>query len=257
MSTQSRVNVFDVPVDPLQWPDLLQRVEDAIRLNRRTRIMYVNVHCLNVSRRNRAYRRILNRADTVYCDGTGVVWGARLLGQTLPGRMTGADWIIDLCAHCEQAGYGLYLLGGEPGTAEGARNVLCERFKRLRIVGTQHGFFHAHEAPEVIASITRAKPDILLVGMGTPVQEQWIDSYGLQLDVPVVWAMGAVMDFVTAKVPRAPRWMLDHGLEWLYRFMIEPKRLWRRYLLGNTIFVLRVLWARLARTFHKHLGEIT
>jgi len=209
--------------------------------------MYANVHVLNVAYHNPELRRILNGADLVYCDGAGVKLGAHILGKDLPERMTGADWIYDLCQSCQKTGITLYLLGGEPGVAEEAARVLTTRYPGLNVVGTHHGHYD-HDGPEndaVIAEINALHPDILLVGFGTPLQEKWIDRHFERLQVPVVWAVGALVDFVTGKKPRAPRWMLDHGLEWLYRLWMEPGRLWKRYVVGNPLFIWRVFMQRL------------
>ena len=119
---------------------------------------------------------------------------------------------------------------------------LLKRHHGLTISGFHHGHF-AHEGKEndtVIEKINTCLPDILLVGLGTPVQEQWIDRNQSKLAAPVVWAVGAVMDFIAGAVPRAPRWMREHGLEWLFRLWLEPGRMWKRYILGNPLFILRV-----------------
>jgi N-acetylglucosaminyldiphosphoundecaprenol N-acetyl-beta-D-mannosaminyltransferase len=201
-------------------------------------VLYVNVHCMNVFARDPAYREILERADLVYCDGTGVRIAAWVARQRLPERMTGADWIEDLAGLAQQSGMRLYLLGGLPTTARRAADILRERHPGLQIVGTGSGY---GAGSEEIARINAARPDILLVGMGTPRQEKWIAANRDAIDVPVVWAVGALFDFVSGKIPRGPRWMTEHGLEWVCRLAAEPRKLWRRYLIGNPLFLLRVL----------------
>jgi N-acetylglucosaminyldiphosphoundecaprenol N-acetyl-beta-D-mannosaminyltransferase len=208
--------------------------------------MYANVHVLNTAYSDLELRRTLNKADLVYCDGAGVALGARLLGHRLPGRMTGADWIEPLSQTCASKNITLYFLGGKPGVAISAAEKLHARYPGLRVVGAHHGYL---DDPAVcaaaIASINDAHPHILLVGMGTPIQERWIAAHRHQVDVPVIWAVGALFDFVTGVQPRGPRWMLDHGLEWLYRLCSDPRRLWQRYLVGNPLFILRVLRQRI------------
>lgn len=241
------VEVLGVPVGVLFRSDLIRQVEHFVTSGGRYRIMYANVHVLNIAYHDAELRRILNEADLVYCDGAGVKWGARILGRPLPERMTGADWIHDLCRACQETGMTLYLLGGEPGVAAEAARVLMARYPGLNVVGTHHGHYD-HDGSEndaVIAEINALHPDILLVGFGTPLQEKWIGRHFQRLQVPVVWAVGALVDFVTGKKPRAPRWMLDHGLEWLYRLCTEPRRLWKRYIVGNPVFIWRVFLQRL------------
>ena len=128
-----------------------------------------------------------------------------------------------------------------------AAEELQAQYPGLKIAGTHHGHYD-HDGPEndqVLAEIDALHPAIVLVGFGTPLQEKWIGRNSSGLDTPVVWAVGALVDFVTGKTPRAPRWMLEHGLEWLYRLWVEPRRLWRRYVLGNPLFIWRVLKQRL------------
>lgn len=243
------VDVLGVPVARLTLPAIIERVLALSRAGGDAIVMYANVHVLNIAYTDPDLRRIMNTADVVYCDGAGVVLGARLLGHRLPGRMTGADWIHSLCARCAVEGLSLYLLGSQPGVAERAAPKLIALYPGLHVAGTHHGHFHdtpgATEA--TIAAVNAARPDILLVGMGTPLQEKWIAAHRAELDVPVVWAVGALFDFVAGVQPRAPRWMLDRGLEWLYRLLSEPRRLWRRYLIGNPLFMLRVLRQRITR----------
>jgi N-acetylglucosaminyldiphosphoundecaprenol N-acetyl-beta-D-mannosaminyltransferase len=248
--SSSSVTILGVRIDSLPAKDLMRRVAEYAVLGEHHQVMYANVHVLNTAYRDPALRRVLNRADVVYCDGSGVRVGARILGQYLPERMTGADWIHDLCDICQERGLSLYFLGGEPGIAAQAARKLETQYPGLRITGTHHGHYDhdGSENEDILATINALPPDILLVGFGTPLQEKWIARNARRLNTPVVWAVGALVDFVAGKTPRGPRWMLEHGLEWLYRLWVEPKRLWRRYVLGNPLFVLRALKERVLKT---------
>ena len=167
---------------------------------------------------------------------------ARILGSHLPARMTGADWIDPFCRNAETRGLRLYVLGGRPGVAVEACRRLRVRYPELRIVGCDQGYVQEPaQTVRAIEDINRARPDVLMVGMGTPEQERWIAANRAALDVPVCWAVGALFDYVAGVAPRGPRWMLDHGLEWLYRLWLEPGRMAGRYLIGNPLFVVRVL----------------
>jgi len=238
-----RARIFDLPVDIVTFPDILQRVDKAIKTGDQIKIMYANIHTLNLAYLSARYHDILGSADLVYCDGAGVRWGARLLGYRLEPRMTGADWIWDLCARAEKKEYSIFFLGAEEGVSQQATGKLRDAFPGLRVAGYHHGFFakEGEENNDVVELINRSDADILLVGFGSPLQEEWIDENAQRLRVPVIWGMGAVMDYVAGKVPRAPRWMLDHSLEWLYRLLVEPGRLWKRYLIGNPLFFFRII----------------
>jgi N-acetylglucosaminyldiphosphoundecaprenol N-acetyl-beta-D-mannosaminyltransferase len=216
----------------------MERVAGAARSGPRQTILYVNAHCMNVQDRDPIYRRILAAADVVYCDGMGIVLAARLAGQEIPERMTGADWIQDLCRTAVEHDLSLSFLGGTEEAVHGAAAALRRRYPGLRILGERGGY---DVGPEAIAAINEQRPDILLVGMGVPIQEKWVDRHRAELDVPVVWAVGGLFDVVSGGVPRGPRWMTQHGLEWLFRLLVEPRRLGRRYLLGNPRFLWRVV----------------
>jgi N-acetylglucosaminyldiphosphoundecaprenol N-acetyl-beta-D-mannosaminyltransferase len=244
--TMPPVNVFGVSVDRLTPETLIEQVLAVNPGHRFATVMYANIHVLNTSRREHDIRPILNNADIVYCDGSGVRLGAWLLGHRIPPRMTGADWMDPLCAACAGRGTGLYLLGSGPGVADCAADVLLARHQGLNIVGTHHGYLQDPSvSAAAIDSINAARPHILLVGMGTPIQERWISEHRHELEVPVVWAVGALFDFVGGFKRRAPRWMLDHHLEWLHRFWVEPRRMWKRYIVGNPVFMWRVMMQRL------------
>jgi N-acetylglucosaminyldiphosphoundecaprenol N-acetyl-beta-D-mannosaminyltransferase len=232
------VNLLGVRIDRLRRRDLLDLAIGWAKARTRRTILYVNIHCMNVAYQDQGYREILNAADLVYCDGTGVKLAARLCGLDLPERMTGADWIDDLCTGAAREGVSLFLLGGGAGAASSAATILRQRHPDLGLVGYASGYGGFQET---IEQVNRRKPDILLVGMGTPRQERWIGQHRAELDVPVVWAVGALFDFVNGSIPRGPRWMTDHGLEWLCRLYAEPRKLWRRYLIGNPLFFWRVV----------------
>jgi N-acetylglucosaminyldiphosphoundecaprenol N-acetyl-beta-D-mannosaminyltransferase len=168
---------------------------------------------------------------------------ARALGVEEPHRMTGADWVWGLASICEADGISLYLLGSEPGAAREAARRLRRWHPDLDVVGAHHGYFEA-DTPHndrVLEDINACRPNILLVGMGSPKQELWVDRYADRLDVDILWTVGALFDYVSGRVPRAPRWVADNGLEWIFRLGIEPQRMWRRYLLGNPVFLSRVV----------------
>jgi N-acetylglucosaminyldiphosphoundecaprenol N-acetyl-beta-D-mannosaminyltransferase len=245
-----RSRIFDIPVELGRPAELIRRITGWVGSGRPARrVMYLNAHVLNQSRANPALREALEQADLVYCDGYGVRLAAKALDAEIPHRMTGADWIYGLAALCELGGQSVYLLGAEPGvTAEAARR-LGRWYPRLQIAGTHHGYFDIGSAHDdrVVEDINARRPDIVLVGMGTPKQELWVAQNAARLETDVVWTVGALFDYVSGRVPRAPRWLADNGLEWIFRLAIEPQRMWRRYLLGNPVFISRVMAQARAR----------
>jgi N-acetylglucosaminyldiphosphoundecaprenol N-acetyl-beta-D-mannosaminyltransferase len=236
-------SIFDIPIDLAEPPDLLGTVSSWALQRRTRRVMYVNAHVVNQSQVTVGLADALRGADLVYCDGYGVRLAARAMHLEVPHRMTGADWIWSLAALCERSELSIYLLGSEPPIARQAAARLARWYPGLRIAGAHHGFFDL-DSPHnerVIEDIIEARPRIVLVGMGTPKQELWVDRYADRLGGSVVWTVGALFDYVSGHTPRAPRWLADNGLEWIFRLAIEPHRMWRRYLIGNPVFLSRVL----------------
>lgn len=238
--------ILDVGVDTAPPADLLRRIIGYAERGEHRRITYVNAHVLNQSVTHPDLRRSLLASDLVYCDGYGVRLAAKTLGLPVPHRMTGADWIWGVAALCEEAGRSLYLIGSVPGSASDAAAELRRWYPRLEVRGTHHGYFEL-ESPHnerVLEHIAEHKPDVLLVGMGTPQQELWVDRYFDRIDAHVVWSVGALFDYISGRMPRAPHWMADHGLEWIFRLAMEPRRMWRRYLIGNPAFLYRIMQER-------------
>jgi N-acetylglucosaminyldiphosphoundecaprenol N-acetyl-beta-D-mannosaminyltransferase len=235
--------IFDIPIDLGQPEELLRMVTGWVGTGQKKRVMYVNAHVLNQSQERPELRSALQDADLVYCDGYGVRIAAKALDLPTPHRMTGADWVWTLAALCEENERSIYLLGSEPVVAREAAERLHRWYPRLQIAGSHHGFFDigSPHAERVLEDINERRPDILLVGMGTPKQEHWVQQHFHRLDVDVFWTVGALFDYVSGRVPRAPGWLSDNGLEWIFRLGVEPQRMWRRYLLGNPVFLSRVV----------------
>ncbi len=242
-----KAEILGAGVSRLTTDQLIRSAIDRARNRAKSTIAYANVHVLNTAHRDAELRGILNDADIVYCDGAGVQWASGVLGRRLPERMTGADWIESLCGACVKESVSLFFVGGKPGVAERAALLLRERYRGLKILGAHHGYLSESDAnSEAISAVNAVRPDILLVGMGTPAQERWIAANRAGIEAPVVWAVGALFDFVAGVQPRAPRWMRDHGMEWMYRFATDPVRLGSRYLVGNPLFLWRVVKQRVS-----------
>lgn len=244
-----RHQVLGLPVHDLDRRGLLRAVDEMIASGGRHTVAYANVHTWNTALDFPDVADFYRLADLVYCDGEGVRLGARALGVVLPERMTGADWIWDLAAHAAARRFRLFWVGGREGVAAEAGLRLIEAYPELALAGTHHGYFHKDGADSdaLVRAINRAAPDIVLVGFGTPLQERWVARVRDDLDAPVVWVLGATADFVSGKVPRGPAVLHRHGLEWLARLLVEPRRMWRRYLVGNARFATRVAGARWRR----------
>jgi len=236
----------------LSHPDeVLNYIENVICTSSRALIANVNIHALNLAYEQEWFRLFLNNADVVFCDGMGVRLGARLLGFNLLERFTPADWIWRLAALSAQDAFSLFLLGSPSGVVEDAARSLVERFPELKIAGTHHGFFdktpNGVENLTVLDHIAAAKPNILLVGFGMPLQEKWLQENWLRLQVNIAIPCGALFEYLSGDLPRGPRWMTEHYLEWLARVMISPRRYGNRYLRDVPLFLYRIIKQKLYR----------
>lgn len=240
------IDFLGITVDVVDTQGLFNRIVDFVEAGVPRKITYLNAHCTVMAENNPRYKEILNRQDLVYADGQGVVWGARVLGAHLPCRSTGADFLPDFCKKFAEKGYRLYFLGAEPGVAEGAAKKLTEMVPGLQVVGTHHGYLANVDNDQLVAEINSARPDIVIVGMSVPLQEEWVEKSYSSLDVPVLWSVGALFNFVSGDLARGPSVLVDHGFEWLCRLFIEPRRLWRRFIFGNMKFIYYVLRQKLS-----------
>lgn len=244
-----RVDVLGVDIDPLTMSELNDEVLRLSRQDGCSAVLNVNAHCLNLLRKDERLRRFFRQAEVVFSDGAGVILGARILGRRIPGRITYADWLPSLAVLAETENLSLFFLGSRPGVAEEAARKLTKQHPRLTISGALDGYFdHRSDSSDnerILRTINAASPDILLLGMGMPLQERWLMENRERLNVRVALTGGAVFDYVAGELRRGPKILTDNGFEWLARLAIEPRRLWRRYLIGNPIFIFRVLRQRL------------
>lgn len=235
-----KVHVAGVGVDALDEREALDRIE-AMVAERRPRLMVVvNASKLVLASDEPRLREILDRADLVTADGMSVVWGARLTGGRLPGRVTGIDAMERLVARAAERGWRVFFLGAKQEAVEGAVANLRRAHPALEVAGFRNGYFRGKEA-EVVEEVRAARPDLLFVAMGSPAQEYFLADNLEEMGVPFSLGVGGSFDHVAGLSRRAPRWMQRAGLEWLYRLASEPRRLWRRYLVGNARFALLLL----------------
>jgi len=207
-------------------------------------LAYVNAHTLNLATTDPSYAEVLRRADLVLNDGKGVLLAGLILGRRFPADLNGNFFTPLLVEHAAASGWPLFILGARPGVAERVAETLEAKHPGLTIAGTMHGHFSAAEEDDVVASIRATNPGLLLVGMGNPLQERFLARRLNDTGARVGLGVGAYLDFQVGEATRAPAWMNRIGLEWLHRLVQEPRRMWRRYVLGNPLFVLRVIRSR-------------
>lgn len=200
-----------------------------------------NAEIVMLARKNKAFQDILNKADLCTADGIGVVYGAKILGTPIPERVAGFDLLTDILQHAN--GLSLYLFGSKPGIAEKAKAEIEHRYEGVQVVGTQNGYFDAAQEKAILADIQEKKPDILLVCLGAPKQEQWIWEHREEIGAKVAMGLGGSLNVLAGEVKRAPEIFIKLGLEWFYRLLKEPKRIIRMMALPH--FLLVVLKAKM------------
>ena len=205
-----------------------------------TLLAFVNPDCLNTAYVNPDYLRVLQQASRVLPDGIGVNVGCRIKGVAMRANLNGTDLFPRLCETLAATGQSIYLLGAQPGRAAATAQAMQEKFPQLRVAGTRHGYFDATEDAAVIQDINASGADILLVAMGAPRQELWLAQHQDALTVPVRMGVGGLFDYYSGSIPRAPLWLREIGLEWVWRLLQEPGRMWKRYLIGNPLYLYRV-----------------
>jgi len=225
-------------------------LEEVVRRrdSRTAGVFLVNAHTLNLAAADPAYRDVLNAADFVFADGTGVRWAARLQGVRVLDNLVGTDLVPALFHATAGRGYSYFLLGADEQTIALAADYARREFTGWTQAGCHHGYLTDDSlASAAIEKINAARPDVLLVGMGNPVQEQWIHDHLPRLSVPLCMGIGGLFDYWAGNVSRAPQWLRRFGHEWLWRLYQQPALKARRYLIGNPLFLVRVLRQRWPR----------
>jgi N-acetylglucosaminyldiphosphoundecaprenol N-acetyl-beta-D-mannosaminyltransferase len=243
--------ILSCPVDAVRLEDAVTWVDARIQERRPVRVGAVNAAKLVKMDKDPALAKAVSSCELVIPDGMGVVWASSVLSRVRLRRVAGIDLMEALVASAAERGHRIYFLGARPEVLEAMLNRFRERFPQLQVAGSHHGYFHAEEEPALVGEIRESGADLLFVAMSTPAKEFWIDRNYQATGVPVSMGVGGSFDVFAGLVQRAPRWMQDSGLEWLYRVLQEPGRLWRRYLSTNAVFIGSVLARACKRPFER------
>jgi len=238
----AHLNIQDIPLVNIALDEAVDAIECALSAGRYTAIAFANADCANIAAVDEEYRADLATMDWIFVDGIGMRMAGKMQKTPVRDNVNGTDLFPALCASLARTGKRIFLLGGQPGVAEAAAAWAEARFPGLQIAGTQHGYFSHDENTQVLHTIRNARTDVLLVGFGAPRQEAWINRFAGFTGTTVAMGVGGLFDYYSGRIPRAPMWMRKTGLEWLFRLIQEPGRLWKRYLVGNVVFLARVGW---------------
>jgi N-acetylglucosaminyldiphosphoundecaprenol N-acetyl-beta-D-mannosaminyltransferase len=233
---RGRIDLGGVLIDQVDLPAAVQRIRGFLDSGESHQICTVNLDFVSIAQRDPAFRETINHADLAVADGMPLVWVSRLRGQPLARRITGVELVDESCKLAAALGRSVFLLGAAPGVAEAAGRTLEARYPGIRVADVYAPPFGAvtrAEDEHTVQRIQQARPDFLFVALGAPRQDLWIRAHRARLHVPVAMGVGCVLDLLAGVVRRAPAWMQGTGLEWSYRLVHEPGRLWRRYIMDD------------------------
>lgn len=241
MKKQALLNTY---INNLTMSETVEAIEKMIEEERKSYVVAINVDVVMKIESDSYLKEIVDNADMVLVDGKPLVWISKLYGKPLKAKISGSDLVPILCEVSAQKGYRMFIIGGKDGIAEQAKKRLEEKYPDIEIVGTYAppmGFEKdKKELNKINDMISEVKPDLLITCFGCPKQEKWIYENINRYDAKVSVCAGATVDFLAGNVKRAPRWMSEHGLEWFYRFLQEPKRMFRRYFIDD-VKIMRLI----------------
>jgi N-acetylglucosaminyldiphosphoundecaprenol N-acetyl-beta-D-mannosaminyltransferase len=242
-----RARVLGVQLDACSAEEFVGTVERWVDDGDRQFAVPINAHLVNLAARDSELAALLEHSGLNYADGQSVVWAARMLGHQVPARVPTTEMIYPIAEMLARRRLPVFLLGGRPEVVETAASRLRDRYPSLQIAGTRDGYFQPGADAEVIEAINQSRARVLLVGLGNPKQEKWVWEHLGELRPNAILTCGGLYDWVSGRNRRAPAWMHRAGLEWLWRLLIEPRRLFARYVVGNPRFcaaLARELWRK-------------
>ena len=249
-----RFPILNTYVNALTLEETVKEVEDIIQAGVPTQHVVVNASKVNLMEADSGLAEIVNECPLINADGASIVWAAKELGVPLKERVTGIDLFLRLVEIAAEKGYGIYLFGAKEEVVTKVKVIFEERYPGIRIVGYRNGYFTEADESQIVQDMASSGADMMFVAFSSPKKEYWVHKYLKQIGIPFVMGVGGSFDVVAGVTDRAPKWMQDHSLEWFYRFIQEPGRLWKRYIVGNAKFVLLTLKYKHAKKGEKQNG---
>ncbi|MBC1435032.1 WecB/TagA/CpsF family glycosyltransferase [Listeria rocourtiae] len=231
-------------VDVLTMQETLMKVEAIIRVGKPVQHVVINASKINLMAENKELANIVNASPLINADGQSIIWAMKILAHETQERVTGIDLFEKLVKKSAEKGYRVYYFGAKEDVVQEVVQLHQQQYPNLKIAGYRHGYFEDEESEEIALDIHKSQADIVFVAFSSPKKEQWIHAYKEKMGAPFVMGVGGSFDVIAGVTKRAPQWMQKSGLEWFYRFMQEPKRMFRRYFVGNLSFVWKVVKER-------------
>ena len=232
-----RYPILNTYVNAISMDETIAEVEKIIKAGKPTQHVVINALKVNLMNENAELQKIVNACPLINADGASIVWAAKKLGVPLTERVAGIDLFENLVKLAAEKGYKIYLFGAKEEVVQKGKKIFEEKYPTLQIVGVRNGYFTEADEPEIVKNMAESGADMMFVAFSSPKKEFWVNKYLNDLNIPFVMGVGGSFDVVAGVTDRAPKWMQDHGIEWFYRFIQEPRRLWNRYVVGNWKFV--------------------
>lgn len=242
---EKRVKFLNTYVDALTMDETLKCIEKAIINKECIQHVVINAGKINIMQEDDRLTKIVNSCPIINADGQSIVWGSKILGNNIPERVAGIDIFTELIKMCSKKGYKPYFFGAKQEVVEKVVKEFKKLYPNLNIAGYRNGYFSKDESYEIAMNINKSGADILFVAFSSPMKEYWISENIDVMKVPFAMGVGGSFDVIAGKTNRAPMWMQKSGLEWFYRFIQEPRRMWKRYILGNIKFLFTVMKYRI------------
>ncbi len=237
LGTNKRITILNTVIDVLDVQQTIDLVEKYVQTKTPLHLMGVNADKINEVNSNELMKHIVNSCGIINADGASVILASKYLKKPLPERVAGVDLMQSLVALSEKKGYSVYLLGAKQEVVEKTARVLQERHPNLNLVGFHNGYFKKEDWPAISAELKEKNADFVFVGITSPLKEYLIEFLQNDGHSSVFMGVGGSFDVISGKIPRAPLWMQKANLEWLFRVIQEPRRLFKRYFVGNGIFI--------------------
>lgn len=234
----NRYQIMNTYVNSMSMDETIEEIEKIIQNKIPTQHVVINASKVNLMEKDQDLKSIVNNCPLINADGASIVWAAKQLGIPLTERVTGCDLFQNLVGVAAEKGYKIYLFGAKEEVVLKVKRIFEEKYPNIKIVGYRNGYFTEEDEEEIVKNMAESGADMMFVAFSSPKKEYWVNKYLDRLNIPFVMGVGGSFDIVAGVTVRAPKWWQDHGLEWLYRFIQEPRRMWKRYIIGNIKFVM-------------------
>lgn len=245
-----RITICGIPVDVLTMRQTIDRINEAIVSRESIHHVVINAVKVANAQKDQQLKESIVSCDIINADGQGIVWASQFLNRPLPERVAGIDLMEELVKLASEKNYRVFFLGAKEEILKSVVNIYSNKYNNNIIAGYRNGYFNKEDEAIIAQQIADSNADILFVAMSSPKKEIFLNNYKHLIKTPFIMGVGGSFDVVSGFVKRAPKWMQDWGLEWFYRTLQEPRRMWKRYLFGNSTFIYLVLKEKVKQIFN-------